>query len=56
MLSQLKKFKSGVRGGANDTAGAMMAGMANSLVDEQAMKDVVAYIRTLTHTEQKQEK
>jgi cytochrome c oxidase subunit 2 len=47
-FTQLKHFKSGVRG-ANplDTEGATMAPMAKILADEQAMKDVVAYMATL---------
>jgi cytochrome c553 len=48
LIKQLKNFKGGVRGWkAGDTTGAQMAGMTASLVDEQAMKDVVAYIQTL---------
>jgi len=46
LLTQLKKFKGGVRG-AKDQYGRSMAPMANGLQDEQAMKDVVAYIQTL---------
>jgi cytochrome c553 len=48
VLSSLERFKSGVRGSApNDANGAVMRGMAAILVDEQAMKDVVAYINSL---------
>ncbi len=48
LLAQLKKFKSGVRGtGPGDATGALMRPMALSLVDEQAMKDVIAHIATL---------
>jgi cytochrome c oxidase subunit 2 len=49
LLTQLKKFKAGVRG-ANpaDQYGALMRAMAATLADEQAMKDVLAYIGTLT--------
>ena len=48
LLTQLKNFKHGVRGASEgDTMGAQMIGMANILKDEQAMKDVVAHIRTL---------
>lgn len=48
MLSQLKKFKEGVRGADPlDVTGAQMRPMAIGLSDEQAMKDVIAYIRTL---------
>jgi cytochrome c oxidase subunit 2 len=48
LLAQLKKFREGVRG-ANplDLEGAQMRPMAATLVDEQAMKDVVAHITTL---------
>jgi len=49
MLSQLKKFKSGIRGSnPMDANGALMVGMAQTLVDEQAMKDVIAHITTLS--------
>lgn len=48
LVTQLDKFKSGVRGAnPDDTTGATMAPMAAGLADEQAMKDVVAYIKTL---------
>jgi len=48
MLTQLHKFKSGVRGAnPNDVTGAQMAPMATTLKDEQAMKDVIAHIKTL---------
>lgn len=48
LLAQLKKFKSGVRGaGPGDVTGAQMRPMAATLTDEQAMKDVIAYIQTL---------
>jgi cytochrome c553 len=48
MLTQLKNFKSGVRGAVpSDTTGAQMAAMSNTLVDEQAMLDVLAHIATL---------
>ena len=48
-LAQLKKFKSGVRGAdPRDITGAQMRPMTMTLVDEQAMKDVVAYIQTLS--------
>ena len=49
LLSQLEKFKSGVRGtNSKDTTGALMRPMAATLIDEQAMKDVIAYIMTLS--------
>ena len=48
LLSQLKKFKGGVRGtNPKDPNGALMVGMAQLLADEQAMKDVIAHIMTL---------
>ena len=48
LLTQLKKFKNGARAyDEADTWGATMVPMAQSLADEQAMKDVVAYIQTL---------
>jgi cytochrome c553 len=48
LLTQLQHFKQGVRGAdpMRDAAGAMMAPMATAL-DEQAMRDVIAYIQTL---------
>ena len=48
LLAQLTKFKSGVRGSApTDATGQQMRPMAATLPNEQAMKDVIAYIRTL---------
>lgn len=48
IAAQLEKFKSGVRGGAGTSASAIqMAGMASTLVDQQAMLDVATYISTL---------
>jgi cytochrome c oxidase subunit 2 len=45
ILSSLQRFKSGARGSApNDANGAVMRGMVGVLVDEQAMKDVIAHI------------
>ena len=47
-LAQLEKFHDGRRGAmAADTYGQQMAPMARMLADEQAMKDVIAYIQTL---------
>jgi cytochrome c553 len=47
LMSSLQKFKSGVRGSnAKNPNEMMMRGMAMSLTDEQAMKNVVAYIMT----------
>jgi cytochrome c553 len=48
MLTQLKKFKSGVRGtNPKDLTGPAMRAIAMTLPDEQAMKDVIAHILTL---------
>lgn len=48
LLTQLKNFKAGVRGAdPRDTNGIRMAAMVAGLADEQAMKDVIAYIGTL---------
>lgn len=47
---QLKYFKQGVRGGPGDTNGAMMVGMANTLVDDAAVRNISAYIATLQDT------
>lgn len=49
LLAQLKKFKAGVRGGnaALDPMGSTMVPMAQTLPDEQAMKDVISYIQSL---------
>ena len=49
LLEQLKKYKDGVRGSnPEDTTGMVMRGMMAVLRTEQDMKDVVAYIRTLS--------
>jgi cytochrome c553 len=48
LLSSLQKYKAGIRGGDPRNANAtIMRGMAATLTDEQAMKDVIAYIRSL---------
>ncbi|MBD5779838.1 cytochrome c [Pelagicoccus sp. NFK12] len=48
LAAQLHKFKEGVRGSnPQDTTGAQMRPMAMMLADEQAVKDVVAYIQSL---------
>lgn len=48
LLSSLEKFKAGVRGSNPLYANAIiMRGMATQIPDEQAMKDVIAYIMTL---------
>jgi cytochrome c553 len=49
MYNQLSKFKSGIRGtNPKDATGAQMRPMAMTLPDDQAMKDVIAYIMTLS--------
>jgi cytochrome c553 len=48
LLSQLEKFKTGIRGtNPADVAGMRMRPMSMTLPDEQAMRDVIAYIMTL---------
>ena len=48
LLSQLQNFKAGIRGGhPADMHGKQMGFMSRMLMDEQAMRDVVAYINTL---------
>jgi cytochrome c553 len=48
MLAQLAKFKGGLRGAhPDDVTGAQMAAMSQTLEDSTAMRDVIAYIRTL---------
>lgn len=45
---QLHNYKTGVRGsGEGDTLGMQMAGMAATLADDKAIRDVVAYIGTM---------
>ncbi len=48
-LSSLQKFKAGVRGtNPKDPSGMLMRPMSLTLADDQAIRDVVAYITTLT--------
>ena len=48
LLRQLQNYKAGIRGRhPKDIYGAQMSPMAMTLVDEQAMKDVIAYINSL---------
>ncbi len=48
LLNQLQNYRSGARGSdPRDPLGQQMATFANTLPDEQALKDVVTYIRTL---------
>jgi len=47
---QIGKFQKGIRGARpGDTTGADMASMAGTLKDDQATRDVVAYIKSLSH-------
>ena len=47
LYTQLHNFKVGIRGAdPRDITGMQMAPMAQGLADEQAMKDVIAYIKT----------
>lgn len=49
LLAQLKKFKAGHRGvNPKDITGGQMRPMSMTLADEQAMKNVVAHISTLS--------
>ena len=49
LLQQLKNFKAGMRGTADgDVTGAKMRPFSMTLPTEQAMKDVIAYIGTLS--------
>ena len=49
LVSSMQKYRAGQRGGdiTKDSNGALMRTMAMTLPNEQAIKDVVAYIRTL---------
>lgn len=48
LVSQIKKFRAGLRGThPGDATGAQMRPMAMALADDQAVVDVVAYIRSL---------
>ena len=50
LLAQLKKFKGGLRGThPEDKSGATMRPMSMTLADEQAMKNVLAHIGTLSN-------
>jgi len=51
LVSQLKKFRAGIRGThPNDITGAQMRPMALTLADDQAVKNVVAHIGTLSNS------
>jgi len=46
--SSLQKFKAGIRGsGPGDSLGSAMMGMASTLPDDQAIRDVIAHIDSL---------
>jgi cytochrome c oxidase subunit 2 len=48
LLSSLQRFKKGIRGGIPQNSNAvMMRGMSATLADEQAIRDVIAYIMSL---------
>jgi cytochrome c oxidase subunit 2 len=48
LIRQLQNFRDGIRGVHDDDAyGQLMASMAKTLPDEQAVKDVTAYIATM---------
>jgi cytochrome c553 len=48
LVAQLTNYKAGLRGAdGRDTHGAQMRAVVNALPDEQAIRDVVAYINTL---------
>jgi cytochrome c553 len=48
LVETLKKYRAGIRGGASASQNSvMMRGMALSLADDQAIRDVVAHITTL---------
>ena len=50
LQAQLKKFKTGMRGAhPDDKSGSMMRAMSSTLQDTLAMRDVVAYVKTLAH-------
>ncbi len=50
LTAQLHKFKDGIRGAKpEDVTGSQMRPMAMMLADEQAVKDVVAYIHSLSN-------
>jgi cytochrome c553 len=51
LLVSLEKYKAGIRGAApGDQTGSVMRGMSALLKDQQAMKDVIAYIMTLRNS------
>ena len=50
LVSALEKYKAGIRGSnPQNTNAVLMRGMSNILVNDQAIKDVVAYITTLNN-------
>jgi cytochrome c oxidase subunit 2 len=54
LVSALERYKAGIRGSnPKNPNGPLMRGMAMALADDQAIKDVVAYISTLNQQESK---
>lgn len=50
LMAQLEKFKTGMRGAhPEDLSGSQMRAMSSTLQDTTAMRNVVAYIKTLSH-------
>lgn len=50
LMAQLEKFKTGMRGAhPKDFTGGQMRAMSSTLQDTTAMRNVVAYIKTLSH-------
>jgi len=50
LMAQLEKFKTGMRGAhPKDVTGSQMRAMSSTLQDTTAMRNVVAYIKTLSH-------
>jgi len=48
MAEQLQKFRAGIRGRHDDDLyGLQMGLLSNTLVDDEAVNDMVAYINTL---------
>jgi cytochrome c oxidase subunit 2 len=48
LVRQLQNYRKGIRGShPQDTLGAQMQSMANTLADEQSVKDIAAYIQSL---------
>ena len=53
LASQIKNFRDGIRGRhADDLYGLQMGLVANTMIDDQAIEDMVAYISTLENPQQ----